>query len=221
VTLTHTGGVLVLGLLLTAGTQLAGERIVSWLGLISGTVVLAVGATMLTRIVRHHFARRAANGPADHRPHDHGHGHAHGGHEQEHGHDGSGGHGHGRRRGGRWGLAGIGIAGGLVPSPSALVVLLAAIGLGRTGFGILLVVAYGAGMAATLTGAGLLLVAVQRHLSTRAAARPTDPHSDPSHRRHRLALLPARLSALTPTATAALILLLGIALAIRSATAVV
>jgi ABC-type nickel/cobalt efflux system permease component RcnA len=112
-----------------------------------------------------------------------------------------------------------------VPSPSALVVLLAAIGLGRTGFGILLVVAYGAGMAATLTGAGLLLLAVQRRLSTRAAARaaarPTDAHRDPSHRRDRLAHLPARISAVTPTATAALIFLLGIALAVRSATAVV
>ncbi len=65
------------------------------------------------------------------------------------------GHGH------RTQLTALGIAGGLVPSPSALVVLLGAIALGRTGFGILLVLAYGVGMAATLTAAGLLLVAAR------------------------------------------------------------
>jgi nickel/cobalt transporter (NiCoT) family protein len=52
----------------------------------------------------------------------------------------------------------MGVAGGLVPSPSALVVLLGAIGLGHTAFGVLLVAAYGVGMAGGLTAAGLLLI---------------------------------------------------------------
>ena len=103
-------------------------------------------------------------------------------------------------------MAGIGIAGGLVPSPSALIVLLAAIGLGRTGFGILLVVAYGVGMAATLAGAGLLLVALQRRLDRRPA-RPW------------LSRLTARLSAATPLATATLVMLVGAGLAARAAAA--
>ena len=55
-------------------------------------------------------------------------------------------------------LIGMGLAGGLVPSPSALVVLLGAIALGRIGFGIGLVVAYGVGLAMTLMAAGLLIV---------------------------------------------------------------
>jgi len=45
-----------------------------------------------------------------------------------------------------------------VPSPSALVVLLAAIALGRVPFGVGLVFAYGVGLATTLIAAGLLLV---------------------------------------------------------------
>ena len=45
-----------------------------------------------------------------------------------------------------------------MPSPSALVILLSAIALGRTWFGVLLVVGYGFGMAGTLTAAGVLLV---------------------------------------------------------------
>jgi ABC-type nickel/cobalt efflux system permease component RcnA len=123
-----------------------------------------------------------------------------------------------RRRGnvhsGRWSLAGIGIAGGLVPSPSALVVLLAAIGLGRTGFGVLLVLFYGAGMAATLTGAGLLLLAVQRRLA-RATRTGTAAWAN------RLRSLTARLTAATPAATAALVLIVGAGLAMRAAASVI
>ena len=67
----------------------------------------------------------------------------------------------------------MGVAGGLVPSPSALIILLSAIGLGRTWFGILLVVAYGVGMAGTLTAAGVLLVTVRDRYQRRAAGRPS------------------------------------------------
>ena len=66
----------------------------------------------------------------------------------------------------------MGVAGGLVPSPSALVVLLGAIALGRTWFGITLVLCYGIGMAATLTAAGILLV-------TEAGGRCTDMKGGP------------------------------------------
>lgn len=70
----------------------------------------------------------------------------------------------------------MGIAGGLVPSPSALVVLLGAIALGRTTFGILLVLGYGLGMAATLTAAGILLVRLRDRLDSALAGRPPDPY---------------------------------------------
>jgi ABC-type nickel/cobalt efflux system permease component RcnA len=96
---------------------------------------------------------------------------------------------------------GLGIAGGLVPSPSALVVLLGAIALGRTWFGVALVTAYGIGMAATLTVTGLLLVKLVDRLEQRASAG------------RRLA---ARLSGLAPVGTAAMVVLLGAGLALRS-----
>ncbi|MFD4129715.1 hypothetical protein ACFXKK_06660 [Streptomyces globisporus] len=60
----------------------------------------------------------------------------------------------------------MGIAGGLVPSPSALVVLLGAVALGRTAFSVLLVIGYGLGMAASLTLAGLLLVRLRERIGT-------------------------------------------------------
>jgi ABC-type nickel/cobalt efflux system permease component RcnA len=105
------------------------------------------------------------------------------------------------------GLIGIGIAGGLVPSPSALIILLGAIGLGRTWFGVLLVIGYGLGMAGALTAAGLALIVLQERVSR-------------WRRWQRLPRLTARWSAAAPVATAALVLLVGLGLAGRSLIAV-
>ncbi|WP_371581337.1 nickel transporter [Streptomyces sp. NBC_01314] len=52
----------------------------------------------------------------------------------------------------------LGFAGGMVPSPSAVVVLVGAAALGKAWFGLLLVVAYGIGLALTLTAAGYAVV---------------------------------------------------------------
>jgi ABC-type nickel/cobalt efflux system permease component RcnA len=93
----------------------------------------------------------------------------------------------------------MGFIGGLVPSPSAVVVLLGAVALGRTWFGIVLVVGYGVGMAITLAGVGYLLArfgsAVQRGGSGYAAG-----------------LLRRTL----PLATASLILLVGLGIAVQA-----
>jgi ABC-type nickel/cobalt efflux system permease component RcnA len=94
----------------------------------------------------------------------------------------------------------MGIAGGLVPSPSALIVLLGAVALGRTAFGVALVLGYGLGMAATLTAAGLLLVRLQsRTRRTMLGNAGT-----------------IRLLAYTPIATALLVVTVGAGLALRS-----
>jgi len=68
----------------------------------------------------------------------------------------------------------MGFAGGLVPSPSALVVLLGSIAIDRAWFGLLLIVAYGAGLAAVLVGAGLLLERL-RHRIAPLLARGSRP----------------------------------------------
>jgi ABC-type nickel/cobalt efflux system permease component RcnA len=96
----------------------------------------------------------------------------------------------------------MGIAGGLVPSPSALLVLLASVALGRTVFGVLLVVAYGLGMAATLTAVGLALVRVRDRLDRRLSAGRTSS----------LLRLAARTA---PLVTAVLVLVVGLALVVR------
>ncbi|TQS46940.1 High-affinity nickel-transporter [Cryptosporangium phraense] len=243
VTLTHTGGVLVLGLLLTTVAGLVGETVLGYLGVVSGLLVAGVGVMMLlearSRRAGHthtHDDRSDGHGHAaeparelvhagvgsaaaghDHAhehsaEHEHGHEHAHG-HEHGHGHTHSHGlfghtHSHGPERPSRLGLIGVGIAGGLVPSPSALVILLGAIGLGRTAFGILLVLGYGLGMAGALTAAGLALIVIQDRWTTWRLTPKFLPAAA------------ARWSKAAPLATAGLVLLVGLGLAVRALIAV-
>ncbi len=61
----------------------------------------------------------------------------------------------------------MGVSGGLIPCPSALVVLLGSIALGRVGFGLILVLAFSIGLAATLTAVGLVFLHAGRLLERR------------------------------------------------------
>jgi nickel/cobalt exporter len=98
----------------------------------------------------------------------------------------------------------MGVAGGLVPSPSALIVLLSAIALGRTAFGVMLVLGYGLGMAATLTLAGLLLVRVRDRIQRRAGRGWP-----------RTSAIARRWTAISPYAMALFVLAVGTGIALR------
>ncbi|MGH8999499.1 MAG: sulfite exporter TauE/SafE family protein, partial [Acidimicrobiia bacterium] len=158
-----------------------------WLALVSGLLLAAVGFTLFRRALR----SRALEG----------HGHHHGGHHHDHEHMHTPPAARVQPLRSRSVLA-LGAAGGLVPSPSALVVLLGAIALGRTWFGILLVLGYGVGMALTLMAAGLLLVRARNVLERRLSAG-------------------SRLAAaarVLPLATASVVVVVGVGLAGRAAT---
>ena len=81
-------------------------------------------------------------------------------HRHAHDHDHDHEHAHDARS-----LVAVGISGGLLPCPSALVVLLAAIALHRVAFGLLLIVAFSLGLAVSITGVGLLAVLARGRLS--------------------------------------------------------
>lgn len=97
----------------------------------------------------------------------------------------------------------MGVAGGLVPSPTALLVLLAAVQFGRTWLGIGLVLCYALGMAATLTAAGLLLVSVRDRLARTDRLRAWRAGG-------------RRLAGALPVATAVLVLVVGLGLALSA-----
>ena len=139
VTATHTVGVFALGLVTLALSQfIVPEQLYPWIGLVSGLLVIGVGASVLLSRIRH---RRA---------HKHGHHHHH--HHHHH---------HGEELGWR-SLTAVGISGGLLPCPSALVVLVAAISLHRIGLGLLLIVAFSAGLAISIAGIGLAAILAKR-----------------------------------------------------------
>lgn len=60
------------------------------------------------------------------------------------------------------GLLALGVSGGLVPCPAALVLLLSAISLGRIGLGMVLVTAFSAGLAIVMSGIGVLMIYARR-----------------------------------------------------------
>jgi ABC-type nickel/cobalt efflux system permease component RcnA len=161
VTITHTIGVFALGLVTLALSQyILPEDLYPWLNLTAGLLVVTVGLGVLRSRVRWARKRRDDHGHKHehlHR-HDHGHGHSHG---HGHGHD----HGHEHEIPDRvtWkGLAGMGTAAGLIPCPSALVVLLGAIAQHEVGLGLVLIVAFSLGLAMTLTALGLVVVYARR-----------------------------------------------------------
>lgn len=158
VTASHTAGVYLLGAVaLYASRYVVPERLYPWLGVFSGLVIAGLGFSLVLR--RH----------ATHHHHAAGHAHAHDG--GDHGHDGSGhhhhdhDHGHHHAEGGRVSLPALlalGVTGGIVPCPAAVVVLLSALSLNRVGFGLLLIVAFSVGLASVLIAIGVLMVCARR-----------------------------------------------------------
>jgi ABC-type nickel/cobalt efflux system permease component RcnA len=154
VTVTHTAGVFALGAITLALSQyVLPETLYPWLNLISGLLVVVIGVSVLRSHLRRLRARRGHH-------HHHGHGHHH--HHHGHGHDH--GHSHLPQEPGVRGLLAMGAAAGLIPCPSALVVLLGAVAQGQIALGMLLIVAFSAGLALTLTALGLAVVLASRAL---------------------------------------------------------
>jgi nickel/cobalt transporter (NicO) family protein len=147
VTITHTSAVFALGLItLAASAYVLPEDLYPWLGVTSGAMVIAIGLWAIWSRLRRWRAMRAE--------HDHGHHHmhAHGGHSHTHGHAAPGAPITTRS------LIALGVSGGIVPCPSALVVLVAAISQHRLGLGLVLILAFSIGLAATLTAVGLAVL---------------------------------------------------------------
>lgn len=178
-TITHTVGVFALGLVtLFASRYILPETLFPWLSLASGLLVVAIGLSMVWnwlaqfrkqqvgRHEHHHGHHHDESHEHGHSHHTHDHGHAHD-HTHTHGglhtHDGI--HYHSHEVPGQDGqpitwrsLLALGVSGGLLPCPSALVVMLGAIALQRIGFGLLLIIAFSLGLAGVLTAFGLTLV---------------------------------------------------------------
>jgi nickel/cobalt exporter len=171
-TVTHTAGVFALGgATLLLSNWIVPDRLYPWINLAAGLLVVSVGAAVLATRARHARAHRRGH-------HHHHHHHDHEGPQSVRS------------------LLAVGVSGGLLPCPSALVVLLAAITLHRVAFGMLLVVAFSVGLALAITGVGLAAVLAKRAFSRFDAG--------------------GRLVSLLPALSAAVILLAGVAMVARA-----
>ncbi|WP_443073709.1 HoxN/HupN/NixA family nickel/cobalt transporter [Streptomyces sp. NBC_01478] len=259
VTVTHTLGVIALGLLVTAGSA-ATPSVIAWLGIASGALVLFAGANLVRRAWRNRPRPQAHSHPHPHdhqhetaktperslvlasahaqagstaphaEPHAHPHPHSHDDdHAHSHGHDHSHDHPHPHDHGHAHdhavehthggfththetaptvrGTILLGFAGGLVPSPSAVVVLVGAAALGQAWFGLLLVVAYGVGLALTLTAAGFAVVKLGTGMNRVLDRRPRWTTSP-------MAVLVRRT---LPLASAFVVVALGVGLVLKGA----
>jgi ABC-type nickel/cobalt efflux system permease component RcnA len=191
VTFTHTISVFLLGLgVLFFQEYIVPERVIPALGAFSGLSIVGIGAMLLYRRSKalmhlshghpahHHHERDHHYHQNDHSHHDHSHQHEH---SHEHGHSHShgghthsqGGHSHSHVPEGKLTLAGLialGVSGGLVPCPSALVLMLSAIALGHAGLGLVLLVGFSAGLALVLMGIGVLVIYAKHLLPNRESA---------------------------------------------------
>lgn len=167
-TLTHTVGVFALGLMALAASQyILPEQLYPILSLASGLTVCGVGFWLLDQRLSAQSARlRQA----------HGHSHVH---SPDHPHPPGTPHSHGSAHSHSHlptgpitprSLVALGIAGGIVPCPSALVLLLSAISLGKIGFGLLLLSGFSLGLAMVLVGIGWMTLYARDWLNRLPAA---------------------------------------------------
>lgn len=162
-TLTHTAGVFLLGFVILALSRFVlTEQFYPWLNTVSGLLVAVIGLTLIRERLREHGTHSHAH------PHGHDNTHAHGANHPHHHHD-HGGHSHAQALPGvgdqavSWrSLVMLGISGGLLPCPSALVLMLGAVSLNRIGFGLLLIGMFSLGLAGVLTAIGIAMVHASR-----------------------------------------------------------
>ncbi len=174
-TFAHTIGVILLGLVLFFVTGFVPETIYPWITLVSGIAITIIGARALGRYIRgiRPFAHAHSHGHPNTHDHDHAHDHTHGrdranGHDQPHVAGSQFAHTHGGSththaipgdRPLNFGSAvWAALSGGIAPCPAAIILLIAAVNSHRLGYGLLLIVVFGLGLASVLTGLGLAVV---------------------------------------------------------------
>jgi len=204
VTIAHTAGVLLLALIVLSVSRVTPEVFNHAAGIVSGLLVVSIGSWLFLRqgfpVLRARLApadRRhpaayddpgARHDPAAHHDHDRHESEIYGHGGVEHRHDSSAGEPLTWRS-----LFALGLFGGLVPSINALIILLATLATGRAAYGVVLVVAFGAGMAIVLGGTGLGLVYASRWMARSPSASPL-----------------GRIARLAPAITSIVIIVVGV-----------
>jgi nickel/cobalt exporter len=192
VTVVHVWSVFLIGLIvLYASETVSDEQINFWTGMASGAIIVAIGVFLFFGryqkyiIALHGMGQTHEHDDHEHshdhdhsHTHDHDHGHAHD-HDHGHGHHHHGdGHGHSHVIEGQnglpptyWNILWLGISGGIVPCPAALLVLMGAINFGRLGLGMLMITSFSFGLALVLVVIGIAVVKTSGKIRERVGER--------------------------------------------------
>src|SRR5205814_99670 len=160
VTAAHTAGVYILGLItLYASHYIVPEKLYPWLALLSGILIIGLGITLF---LQHLTGASLTHEEDPARPHSHwkfGLSRKATSFNLDVGATGE------TKSVSLGQLGTLGITGGIIPCPAALVVLLSAVALHRIGFGLALILAFSVGLAAVLIGIGVLMVHARKLIS--------------------------------------------------------
>jgi ABC-type nickel/cobalt efflux system permease component RcnA len=138
------------------------EKLYPWLGFGSGLIIVIIGIVLFHK--RYLALQRGEQEGYDHgHPHSYSHGHSHHHHHHDDEHEQHHHH-HVPEKVTFANLFALGVSGGIIPCPEALIVLLSAISLHRIGFGLVLIVAFSIGLAIVLVGIGLMMVYARRFM---------------------------------------------------------
>lgn len=180
VTITHVWSVLLLGVVtLYFRETITEEQLSFWTGIASGAIIVIIGLMLFTRRYAAFAVARAHRAQAHHPAHDHGPAfHHHHEHDHFHDHHPDHHHGHSHIVEGKDGkpptygsILWLGVSGGIVPCPAALIVLLLAIKFGRLALGLGLIVAFSIGLAAVLVAIGIVVVRASGEVRRRIGER--------------------------------------------------
>jgi len=180
-TFTHTFSVVLLGLIIMFFSHLIlPSTLFPWVARISALLIIATGIYVLyTRIRDKRSPAHASHS------HDHAHPHGHSHHSHSHDHDPHHSHGHslhppspGQARSHTWQAFWLSFSGGIIPCPSAMAVLFAAIAFGKIGYGILMILVFSLGLGVTLVSIGIAILTSRNFLARMEKANALFRHLD-------------------------------------------
>ena len=177
-TFTHTFSVILLGLIIMFFSHIIlPSTLFPWVARISAFLIIATGVYVLyARIrdkrVKNHEGHGHSHEHSHPHPHTHTHSHTHG-HTHHHNHDHPS-----TSRSHTWQAFWLSFSGGIIPCPSAMAVLFAAISIGKIGYGILMILVFSLGLGATLVGIGIAILTSRNFLARMEKASSLMGHLD-------------------------------------------
>ena len=173
-TVTHTFSVILLGLIIMFFSHIIlPSTLFPWVARISALLIIATGLYVLYARIMDKRSSKINDHNHPHVHHSHSQPHPHD-HDHEHDHE----HGYNHAHSHTWQAFWLSFSGGIIPCPSAMAVLFAAISIGKIGYGILMILVFSLGLGATLVAIGIAILTSRNFLERMEKANSLIGHLD-------------------------------------------